>query len=71
MKKFCNVFFGWGWGLGLGIGGGLFHFLSIFLNFFFSVLWWNFINICSTLTHSFTQIFRFLCGLGAFFVFGQ
>ena len=28
-----------------------------FINFFFCVLWWNFIDICSTFTHSFTQFF--------------
>ena len=33
-----------------------FQFFFYFLLFFF-VLWWNFINICSTFTHSFTQFF--------------
>ena len=36
--------------------------LSFFFKFFLSVLWWNFINICSTFTHSFTQFFRIFGG---------
>ena len=39
-------------------------------------MWWNFINICSTFTHSFTQFFCVLGGSGsvgrcAFLVFGH
>ena len=35
---------------------------TFYLLFFFSVLWWNFINTCLTFTHSFTQFF--LCTVG-------
>ena len=50
---------------------------SLLIFLFFFVLWWNFINICLTFTHSFTQFF--LCvlwggvsvGRCAFYVFGH
>ena len=48
-----------------------------FLFNFFSVLWRNFINICSTFTHSFTQFFSCVGGkckcwtMCFFFVLGQ
>ena len=34
-----------------------------FLLSFFSVLWWRFINICLTFTHSFTQFFSCIVGM--------
>ena len=65
-------------------GGGGFTFISYFLfsyflegNFLFVfVLWWKFIYICLTFTHSFTQFFFVLWGgvsVGrcAFLVFGH
>ena len=47
------------WG-GVGftlISYGDYFFFMEFLKIFLFVLWWNFINICLTLTHSFTQFF--------------
>ena len=57
------AWFGWWW--------FYFDFLGFFFFGFF--LWWNFINICSTFTHSFTQFCCVLwrnvsvgrCGFGA------
>ena len=61
-----------GWGVacfGIFRGQILFRFfftffLNIFKTFFIIlfVLWWNFITICSTFTHSFTQFFHVLWG---------
>ena len=58
----------------LGLLRGQFFF-KVFLKKF-SVLWWNFINICSTFTNSFTQFFwciwgKCKCWMAYFFVFGQ
>ena len=66
----------WGW-FYFNVLGGLFFIKGTFcLLTFFSVLWWNFINICLTFTHSFTQFFHVLWGgvnVGrcAFYVLGQ
>ena len=79
---FCGV---GGWGcLALGfLGDKFWGFFKVFSKYFFTFfghfflfLPWNFINICSTFTHSFTQFFCALLGsvsVGwcAFFVFGH
>ena len=67
-------------GVGAWVGWFYFDYLLLrgrfVLKIFFSVLWWNFINICLTFTHSFTQFFCVLWGgvsVGrcAFSVFGH
>ena len=52
---YLKLSFVWGWGWFYFDFLGDYFFLREF--FFVFVLWWNFINICLTFTHSFTQFF--------------
>ena len=66
------------WGcFNFNVLGGLFFIKWIFcLLIFFSVFWWNFVNICLSFTHSFTQFFsctvgRCKCWMVCVLCFGQ
>ena len=54
------LFRGWGW-FDFDFSGDYFLLREFFLLSFLFVLWWNFINICITFTHSFSQFFVY-CG---------
>ena len=56
------MFVGWGWFYFDFLGDYFLSFISLFIFFVCFVLWWNFINICLTFTHSFTQFFFVYCG---------
>ena len=61
-KRIFKIDFCWGGGVYFEFLGNYFLLRDFFLLSLSSVLWWKFINICLTFTHSFTQFFFVYCG---------